>query len=169
MGYHGRNYSSYNVPDNRDIKKGDIYYIAADNEGYNGRPAVVVSSDKINNTVDTVCIVYLTNHGKETTIHVPIECKTPGYALCESVCVIKKDKIMDFIKICSDDEIERVDKALSIIFELPQTGKTQVITKEVVKEVPAQNDNSAELLRAQTERDIYKDLYTELLKKFTAL
>lgn len=112
---------SYYMSDTPDIKRGDIFYIAnskyyaTDPENEAGRPAIIVSNDILNKSSSVVEVVYLTTRDKKPMpTHVGIICKIPSTALCETIYTVTKDRIGDFIKSCSAEEMTAIDKAIAI-------------------------------------------------------
>ena len=112
---------SYYMNDTPDIKRGDIFYIAnskyyaTDPENEAGRPAIIVSNDILNKSSSVVEVVYLTTRDKKPMpTHVGIICKIPSTALCETIYTVTKDRIGDFIKSCSAEEMAAIDKAMAV-------------------------------------------------------
>lgn len=139
-------YMNKNVP----AKRGDIFYIsnskcyATDPSNAEGRPAIVVSSDKLNEHADVVEVVYLTTKEKRLMpTHAEVLCKIPSTALCETIYTVNKDRLGDFVRTCTDKEMEGVNAA------------------PVVEGEPV--DNSVTV-----ERNLYKHLYEDLLNKVMA-
>ena len=94
-------YMNKNVP----AKRGDIFYIsnskcyATDPSNTEGRPAIVVSSDKLNEHADVVEVVYLTTKEKRLMpTHAEVLCKIPSTALCETIYTVNKDRLGDFVR-----------------------------------------------------------------------
>lgn len=128
-------YMNKSVP----AKRGDIFYIsnskcyATDPSNAEGRPAIVVSSDKLNE-------------------HAEVLCKIPSTALCETIYTVNKDRLGDFVRTCTDKEMEGVNAGI-----LCSLG----IAAPVVDGEPV--DNSVTV-----ERNLYKHLYEDLLNKVMA-
>lgn len=108
-------YMNKNVP----AKRGDIFYIsnskcyATDPSNTEGRPAIVVSSDKLNEHADVVEVVYLTTKEKRPMpTHVEVLCKIPSTALCETIYTVNKDRLGDFVRTCIDKEMEGVNAGI---------------------------------------------------------
>lgn len=144
-----------NVP----AKRGDIFYIsnskcyATDPSNTEGRPAIVVSSDKLNEHADVVEVVYLTTKEKRLMpTHAEVLCKIPSTALCETIYTVNKDRLGDFVRTCTDKEMEGVNAGI-----LCSLG----IAAPVVDDEPV--DNSVTV-----ERNLYKHLYEDLLNKVMA-
>ena len=135
-------YMNKNVP----AKRGDIFYIsnskcyATDPSNTEGRPAIVVSSDKLNEHADVVEVVYLTTKEKRLMpTHAEVLCKIPSTALCETIYTVNKD---------------RLGVNAGILCSLG-------IAAPVVDGEPV--DNSVTV-----ERNLYKHLYEDLLNKVMA-
>lgn len=135
-------YMNKSVP----AKRGDIFYIsnskcyATDPSNAEGRPAIVVSSDKLNEHADVVEVVYLTTKEKRLMpTHAEVLCKIPSTALCETIYTVNK-------------EMEGVNAGI-----LCSLG----IAAPVVDGEPV--DNSVTV-----ERNLYKHLYEDLLNKVMA-
>lgn len=93
-------YMNKSVP----AKRGDIFYIsnskcyATDPSNTEGRPAIVVSSDKLNEHADVVEVVYLTTKEKRLMpTHAEVLCKIPSTALCETIYTVNKDRLGDSV------------------------------------------------------------------------
>lgn len=141
----------------RYVNRGDIFYIAnskcyaTDPSNTAGRPGIVVSSDNLNEHADVVEVVYLTTQEKRSLpTHVEVLCKTPSTALCETIYTVSKDRLGDFIRTCTDKEMEAVNKGLRC--------SLSILTPTV--DVEREEDTSIEV-----ERNFYKTLYENLLDK----
>ena len=140
-------YMNKSVP----AKRGDIFYIsnskcyATDPSNTEGRPAIVVSSDKLNEHADVVEVVYLTT--KENRLM-----PTHAEVLCKTIYTVNKDRLGDFVRTCADKEMEGVNAGI-----LCSLG----IAAPVVDGEPV--DNSVTV-----ERNLYKHLYEDLLNKVMA-
>lgn len=153
---------SYYMSDTPDIKRGDIFYIAnskyyaTDPENEAGRPAIIVSNDILNKSSSVVEVVYLTTRDKKPmSTHVGIICKIPSTALCETIYTVTKDRIGDFIKSCSAEEMTEIDKAIAVSLGLSVSTE---------KEVDNTEDNTSTVY---VERNLYKTLYEQFLDRVT--
>lgn len=136
-------YMNKNVP----AKRGDIFYIsnskcyATDPSNSEGRPAIVVE------------VVYLTTKEKRLMpTHAEVLCKIPSTALCETIYTVNKDRLGDFVRTCTDKEMEGVNAGIlcSLGIAAPMDESEPV-------------DNSVTV-----ERNLYKHLYEDLLNKVMA-
>ena len=149
----------------KEVRRGDIFYIAnskcyATNPSVEaGRPGIVVSCDELNEHSPSVEVVYLTTKDKKPmATHVPILCKINSTALCETIYTVSKDRLGDYVRTCSDKEMAEIDKGM-----LHSLGIATTYIEREVEEAYTQ-DSSA----LAVERNLYKNLYEQLLDKFTA-
>lgn len=167
------------------IERGDIIYVEStyQNEGSEqraGRPAIVVSNDIANKNSPVVEVVYLTTQNKnDQPTHVEIRSSSrPSTALCEQIDSVAKTRLGDYMTTCTESEMKAIDIALAISLGLGDMVKEVVVEKivekpvEVVKEVVLDKPIeivtppvSGELIKVAAERDIYKGMYEQLLKK----
>lgn len=159
-----------------------------------GRPAVIVSNNDINESQNMVEVVYLVEKPNESLpTHAKVRCHLPSTALCEQVVSVSKDRIDGFIRTCTDEEIEKINKGLSISLGITESDDTmaeklKVLTdslseaqrindglrnrikeetdkqQELEKQL-SQPENTDETIKVAAERDIYKDLYMKLTEK----
>ena len=160
------------------MKRGEIYYIekayqTVGSEQQSGRPAIIVSNDMCNAHSDVVEVVYLTTQPKtDLPTHIDIRSSPKrSIALCEQISSVSVSRIGEFVAECSEYEMQMIDAALEISLGLNGSFvKTEKVMQEQKQSVPTAEkskieDLNQEILRAQTERDIYKHLYTEMLER----
>ena len=141
-----------------EVTRGDMYYIEnakiTDNASYEGgRPAIIVSNDQNNKFGQYVEVVYLTTQDKKPLpTHVQIMSSLPSTVLCESIYTINKDRLGTFIRACTEEEMQEVDKALAISLGLEFSEEPE---KTVMQEDT----------KTKTELEVYKKLYSELLER----
>ena len=174
------------------MKRGEIYFIRSTyhEEGSEQRadlPAVIVSNNNNNNHSETVEVVYMTTRPKtDLPTHVfTRSALSPSTILCEQICTVSKQRVGAQIGTLTDSEMQAVDTALAISIALdfgamtimrePTVEELEKIAKKMHEEgriaatKPAMSaEQTADLLReaikAQTERDVYKELYLDLLE-----
>ena len=158
------------------------------------RPAIIVSNDANNKHSSVVEVVYLTSKPKkELPTHVTIRSTgRMSVALCEEPTAISTERINNYICKATDDEMEHVDIALMIALGISMTKEMQKAMEDVLtgkiasggvlpaKQVTVQKTETEEmekkkvqpeqilahdLMKAQTERDIFKKLYEDTLQK----
>ena len=161
-----------------------------------GRPAVIVSNNDINESQNMVEVAYLVEKPNESLpTHAKVRCHLPSTALCEQVVSVSKDRIDGFIRTCTDEEIEKINKGLSISLGITESDDTMAeklkeltdslseaqrindgLRNRIKEEIDKQQElekqlsqieteNTDETIKVATERDIYKDLYMKLTEK----
>lgn len=161
-----------------EILRGDIFFVrkafCEGNEQDAGRPAVIVSNNIGNEHANIVEVVYLTSQEKKPLpTHVEIVCRVPSTALCEQISTVSKERLVEFVRACTDDEMKRIDKALMVSLGIDQPVSEPSAPEEVPTE---ENTNKNDLFKnAATfsidygavigERNTYKNMYEQLLEK----
>ena len=99
-----------------EVLKGDIYFVDGFTNNYDkGRPCVIVSNNTGNHFSNKVEVVWLTTADKKPLpTHVEVLCREKATALCENIDTISKDRLGDFIRTCTEAEIQAIDKALMV-------------------------------------------------------
>lgn len=161
------------------IKRGDIYYVersqyapSTGSEQWSGRPAIIVSNDKNNEFSQILEVVYLTTRPKvDLPTHIDIRSsQKPSVALCEQVTSVSLERIGDYVSHCTDQEMQMIDAALAISLDIDCEPQVKVVEKAVPVEVsaPSASESSEEVIRLQTERDMYKSLYEQMFERLLA-
>lgn len=152
------------------LKRGEVYYVfkqdisAVGSEQGAGRPAVIVSNNVGNIHSSVVEVVFLTTKPKtDLPTHVSIR-STPkvSIALCEQITTLDTCKLGDYMCTLSELEMAQVDIALAVSLGL---GLDNPNPKSVPEPVTVKLESSMELQKAIIERDTYKELYDDLIKK----
>ena len=165
------------------FNRGDIYYIEKNNntsgsEQASARPAIIVSNNK-NNTYSTVVeVVYLTTQPKND---LPTHCDIhstgkKSTALCEQIQSVSVERIGNYIGECTEQEMCMIDIALAISLglnfkEADRSEPTEAVSEndnnaDAVREATKLSESerlSAVLLKTETERDLYKAMYEQVL------
>lgn len=165
------------------------------NEQAGGRPGIIISNDVGNEHSPVVIVVYLTTREKKPLpTHVKINtAEKPSTALCEQIETIYKGRIGKYIGQITDTEQKNLDKALAVSIgiglnlkgakfvenwskmyseEASNTVMTDAL-KKVIPDVEKQGKKvekehtPEEIVRLETERDVYRGMYNELLSYFT--
>lgn len=124
------------------ILRGDIFYIkksgfVTGSEQESGRPAIIVSNDVGNEHSGNVEVVYLTTQEKtHLPTHVEVICQLPSTALCEAVVTVSKERLGNYIRSCTDEEMQQIDTALMISLGLnhgniPDTSSLEMELKDL--------------------------------------
>ena len=166
------------------MKRGEIYYITNTNRGegneiQGNRPAVIVSNDTLNKTSGVVEIVYTTAQPKkdQPTHVLTRNTPRPSTILCEQVHTVSTSKVCNKIGELTEQELAAVDTALAISLGL-DFGNTPVMREPTEEELLnklseltpldfAKPGTDAQLIKLETERDLYRRLYSELLENIT--
>lgn len=165
------------------------------NEQAGGRPGIIISNDVGNEHSPVVIVVYLTTREKKPLpTHVKINtAEKSSTALCEQIETIYKGRIGKYIGQITDTEQKNLDKALAVSIGIGLNLKTakfvetwsrmysedtsntvmadalkKAISNGETTEKASQNEHTPEeIVRLETERDVYKGMYNELLSYFT--
>ncbi len=173
-----------------EIYRGDIFNIykantATGSEYDGGRPAVVVSNDKCNMFSNCIEVVFLTSQEKKPLpTHVSVLCKVPSTALCESVTTVSKERIGEYIKQCTEEEMNRIEEAMMIslgitkgdaewdlINKLTETEESLAASYNQIKELEEKlakaekSKKSTDDTKYKAEAKIYKEQYERLLDR----
>lgn len=159
------------------IKRGEIYYIQSygsecGSEQRAGRPAIIVSNDKGNQSSSTVEVVYLTTQPKhDLPTHVVIRATgKESIALCEQVTTVSLERVGDFCGECTKTEMQHIDIALMVSLAL---GDVQPANKPAKPaEAPLAEKGNTELekklVSAESKLTLFRSMYSELLQQITA-
>lgn len=150
--------SKLNYSGEKDIKRGDIYYImdtgyTTGSEQRAGRPAVVVSSDKGVKSSPNVSIVYLTTEPKPSMlVHVDINsARKPSVALCEQVLTVSKNRLGDYEGSVTPSELEAIEKgiaeALGIRFGIQQDSGLRMLETYNDEQLEKANNHIKDILK----------------------
>lgn len=155
-------------------KKGDIFYIESIRQDETGRPAIIVSNNKVNDG-QWVQVVYLTTRPKtDLSTHIDIgSTKQTSVALCERISTVDARRIGEFIGTCTDYEMQLIDIALSISLDLDfqteenteKCNKKSESVAETSERVQKDVKTNDDVIKLTVERDTYKQLYENLLER----
>ena len=159
------------------MKRGEIYFIKSTyreegSEQRADRPAVIVSNNACNESSDVVEIVYMTTRPKnDLPTHVfTRSALSPSTILCEQVSSVSKQRVGTMIGKLTEQELAAVDTALAISlgldFKPTEEEAVRTLAESVTLEV-VEPEPDAQLIRLETERDLYRKLYSELLENIT--
>ena len=140
------------------IYRGDIFTVrnyvrVSGSEQAADRPAVIVSNNMGNEHSEIVEVVYLTSREKKPLpTHVSVLARVPSTALCEQIHTISKDRLCEFIRSCTDEEMAAIDKALAVslgLFISPEADNEPFYNTEIVQlksELDNKNTEISDLL-----------------------
>lgn len=109
-------------------------------------------------------VVYLTTKPKGNyPTNVPINATgKPSTALCDQVNTVAKERLGGYCNFCSTKEMEKGDIGLRVAFGFGLVAEA-VLNKTSTGKYATSSDQ--ELLRIQAERDVYKQLYQDLMQQ----
>lgn len=153
---------NYQEGEEMEYKRGDIIWY----ETHSGKfkKALIVSADYRKGSFYQSIIV-LTDEPK-TEDSVPVVCGGMMYVDCGMVSFAQIDRINEYIRTASDEEMAQVDEILAKNLGIER--KTVKVPKDNVAVVESKLELakvSKELTKAKAEVGIYKDLYESLLAK----
>ena len=154
----------------RDFSRGEIHYIddmGHTNEfGYrSGRPCIIISNDNANRYSSHVTVIPLTSQEKKPTpTHVAIQCKVPSTALCENIQMVAQEKVGNYIRTCTKDEMAEIHKGVYYALGIPMPETSKAISDSPHESVDATN---AKIIKLEAEREVYKKVCTQLLNRYT--
>lgn len=121
-----------------DFRRGEIYYVKngyyKDHSGTEiispGRPAVIVSNDRLNAVLKHVEVVYLTSKNERQNDHnVAVMCRCPSTALCAEVNTVNKDRLNEYVRTCTIEEMAAIDKALMVGFGIAAVSDSEEVAE----------------------------------------
>ncbi len=143
------------------VYRGEIYYIfkgeATGTEQMAGLPAIVVSNNIGNEHSNCIEVVFLTTKEKKPMpTHVKIACDVPSTALCEQIASVSKDRLGNYIRTCTDEEMKEIDKALLVSLGIAEKEESTVECESQNKPftVPVPAESVVDLLKLETERNL---------------
>lgn len=146
---------------NMEILRGDIFYIKKNgytvegSEQEAGRPALIVSNNEANKFSRSVSVVYLTTQEKKPLpTHCEVIARSKSTALCEGVTTVSKDRLLDYVRTCTEEEMKRIDECMMLALGLPafdDGGTNNVEAEEKLEEMKIDLDI------ALKNADFYKD------------
>lgn len=156
-----------------EVYRGDIFYVKMSNRMYDtgvldaGRPAVVVSNNQGNYHSGYVQVVYLTTKEKKPLpTHVPIICRVPSTAMCEQVQTVSKDRLIEYVRTCTEKEMKQIDEALMISLGL----EDEVTCNEYDRRIEEENKKLKENLKqAQDANRVLMQEVNDLCEKYKEL
>ena len=119
--------------ESKNIRRGDIYYVrgcldaVGSEQKANGksRPAIVISNNVGNKYSKIKQVVYITTKNKnDIPTHVVINsAKYTSIAICEQIFSVSDERIEKYVGHCTEEEMEKIDKALMISIGLDENYK----------------------------------------------
>lgn len=179
---------------NEQVYRGEIWFVEyrggiKGSEQDSGRPAIIVSNDKGNEFSNTVEIVYLTSADKKPLpTHVDVMCRVPSTALCEQIHSVSKERLMNYTRTLTKEEMQAIDRALMISLGLTEVaGMTEIVsdcpaecyeekealqnqirkleTENQILKRKAPETDARDIIRLEAERDLYKKQAEDYLER----
>lgn len=99
-----------------EVYKGDIFYIEKGETGEKS-PAVVVSATEVIEETGCAQVAWLTNKEENSSsTHAKVMCMTPSVAICEKLSFAYLDRFGEYIRTCTEKEIQDIDNAMLATF-----------------------------------------------------
>ena len=125
-----------NIMKEPEYKRGDVVFVrdyrkTTGSEQDAVRPAVIVSNDKGNLFAPVVEVVFLTTQEKKTLpTHTTVLGKIPSTALCEQITTVSKERITEYIRSCTKEEMQAIDRCIKISLGLTE----QPVVEDYIRE-----------------------------------
>lgn len=154
--------------DKMEIARGDIYEV----ERPDGEEqfAIVVSSREVCEKNAYVCIVFLCDAKPESKWDVEILARTIMTARCGKIYNAHKNRLGGYLRTANEAEMKKIDDALakSIGIEAEKDVKYEDDEGEGTREEGREKaielkETHEQLVRAEAERDVYKNLYERII------
>ena len=156
-----------------EIYRGDIFYVKktgniTGSEQDSGRPAVIVSNEYGNEHAPVVEIVYLTTQQKNPLpTHCQVICKTKSTALCEQIYTVSKDRLGDYIKTCTSDEMAAIDQCLMVSLALNSEQIPAIFDEKLIDDLKTKIDDlTMKLEGAERELDESEAEYRKVMTEY---
>lgn len=173
--------------------RGDIFYM--ENTDGSKKPVIIITPDEIlEKNPDYVYTILMTTKEKDQApTHVEVMCKVPSVALCERIYGTNVDRIGEYIRSCTKEEIQKVDEAIMLTLGIAENNnaadqeRIKQLEEQLAKEKETSDrilakfreeaerynelerekeyGNDKEYIRAIAERDVYKSMYMDLLER----
>jgi len=143
------------------FKRGEIFEYEMRDRG-DVKMALVVSADFRAN--DRYINIIMLNENPVGEVTVPIVCRGQMYADCGMVSYAHTDRMLDFVRKATDEEMAKIDAGIMECLGLERRELPEL--KEIaLMPMPEAKVDSEELATVRAEANIYKDLYEKLLEK----
>lgn len=159
------------------LKRGDIYYVSRDytevgHEERGGRPAVIVSTNDINNEGYGAIVCYMTTSPNSSSLY---HCTVNSFnernsvVLAETVRYVAASRIGNYAGHLSDEDMMKVEDCLALALDFNRIETEAADEGEFEEENTEEDENiRTENVILKRELAIYKELYSALLDKVTA-
>lgn len=154
--------------DEKVVRRGEVWWVKSmgsfGHEYGAGRPGVVISGDKGNETNPTVIIAYTTTEKKPPmpiNVRVMID-KVPNVVLCNAVNTVDKARLNRKMWTLTDSEMVRVGGGLAVAQCIPQYQKPNPMISETKQEDP-------DVAAMKMEIDMWRRMYEKTMDQLVEL
>lgn len=141
---------------NMEVYKGDIFYIEKGKTGEKS-PAVVVSATEVIEETGCAQVAWLTNKEENSSsTHAKVMCMTPSVAICEKLSFAYLDRFGEYIRTCTEKEIQDIDNAMLATFGIERQNdnadceEIRTLKEELSEQTAAESED---LIRALAEHN----------------
>jgi competence ComEA-like helix-hairpin-helix protein len=163
------------------VERGEIYWVRMSNtvgsEESVGRPGVIISSKKGNETAPIVQIAYTTTQVKYGIINPSTYASgKKTWILCNQIYTVDKTRLERFVGKLTDEEMREVDTALEAVFDLGYKDDGEVerlkaqiaeltgeVAREQAKYIELSVKHEDELLSYKVENTMWQKCYEKVL------
>lgn len=152
---------TFTPAEDREYHRGDIYYVhkysTTGHEIATGRPAIIISNNRLNEKLKVVEVVFLTSKPRQPaperiTINSTGKLST---VICEQITSVDKACLGNPLGACTPEEMKRLDKALLASLALDDYADSRMSDDQVL----------LRLTDIKAERDVYKKMYDDLFER----
>lgn len=161
-------------------KRGDVYWLKSEEFGLerkNGRPIVIVSSDKGNEVADQVIGLSVSTRSRWGVINVEINTpRKKSWVQCNWPVTMYKDQLSNYLYTLTEDEMSRVELGMCVAMGLsPEENDKEADEEEkrsLREEIESLKTSLARKkdvgVEVTVERDMYKKMYEKALEMLVA-
>ena len=161
-------------------KRGDVYWLKSEEFGLerkNGRPIVIVSSDKGNEVADQVIGLRVTTRARWGVINVEIDTpRKKSWVQCNWPVTMYKDQLSNYLYTLTETEMSRVERGMCVAMGLSPEEDDKEADEEEKRSLREEIDSLRNSLARKkdvgvevtVERDMYKKMYEKALEMLAA-
>lgn len=161
-------------------KRGDVYWLKSEEFGLerkNGRPIVIVSSDKGNEVADQVIGLSVTTRARWGVINVEIATpRKKSWVQCNWPVTMYKDQLSNYLYTLTETEMSRVELGMCVAMGLTPEENDKEADEEEKRSLREEIDSLRTQLSQKkdvgvgvtVERDMYKKMYEKALEMLAA-
>lgn len=158
------------------FRRGEIFEYEMKDRSENAIALVVSADFRANDRFLSVIVLKDEPKGK---VNVPIRCNAMMYADCGMVAFADSDRMLNFIRIATEEEMQQIDEGIAKCLGIEQ--QVSIVESEAVPETPKKTgfeefkeiylktsekvQQMEDIATAKAEANVYKNLYEQLLEK----